>query len=45
MLEMTTIYQYDFNLFGNSSLSACIDMINNRSVGEKNVVFGLRYNF
>ena len=45
MLESSAIYQYDFQLPNGTSLSAGIDMINDHSVGERTLGFGLRYNF
>ncbi|MBR5062578.1 MAG: hypothetical protein IKX24_10635, partial [Prevotella sp.] len=45
MLESSAIYQYDFKLSNGTSFSAGIDMINDHTVGERTLGFGLRYNF
>lgn len=44
-LDVSAIWQYDFKLSGNSSLSAGIDIIRDRSIGENTLGLGLRYNF
>ena len=44
-LQTSKIYQYDFKLSNGSSLSAGIDMLSDRTIGNKTLGLGLRYNF
>lgn len=45
MLQASSIYQYDFYVGNCSSLSAGIDMLNDRTIGNNTLGLGLRYNF
>ncbi|MBQ8988519.1 MAG: hypothetical protein IJ067_02355 [Prevotella sp.] len=45
MLQSSILYHYDFKLAGESSLSAGIDMLHDRSIGNNTLGIGLRYNF
>ena len=44
-LQSSTIYQYDFNFADGTYLSAGIDMLSDRSIGNNTIGLGLRYNF
>lgn len=45
MLQVSSIIKYDVKFHNGSSLSAGIDMLSNRSIGNKTLGFGLCYNF
>lgn len=40
-----TIYEYEFNLFKNSSFLGSIDILSDNTIGNKTLGLGLRYNF
>lgn len=44
-LQASSLYQQNFNLPNNSTLHAGIDLISDRSIGEKTLGFGLCYKF
>lgn len=45
MLQVSLLYQQEFQLNNGTSLSACIDIINDRTIGNNTLGLGLRYNF
>lgn len=45
MLQASNIYQYDFKFANGYSLSAGIDMLSDRTIGNNTLGLGLRYNF
>ena len=45
MLEISSIYQYDFKLSNRNTLSADLDMISDNLIGKRTLGLGLRYNF
>lgn len=44
-IESASIYQHNFTFTENSSLSAGIDMLSDRTLGSNSIGLGLRYNF
>ena len=44
-LQSSTVYQYSFDLNNGSNLSAGIDMLRDRNIGNNTLGIGLRYNF
>ena len=45
MLQVSSIYQYNFEFSNGSNLSAGIDMLRDRNIGNNTLGIGLRYNF
>jgi hypothetical protein len=45
MLQSSAIYQYDIKLSHGTSLSAGLDMLSDRTLGNNTLGLGLRYNF
>lgn len=45
MISYSPIFQHEFQLSNGSAFTAGVDLINNHSIGEKTLGFGLRYNF